>query len=314
MANRVIRLKDKVGTQDSSLGGLYGEIIFGKGLKKIPYIDPYGHKSFHCEFEEETYHDHNIVPIGGYQFVFDKLFNIGLDQESTLRVGDLNDEAPQMKIGVPKYEYKSPMYNAETSIGGASVPTMGGINISALNFVFGFMVGNGGAREDNVTPIAPDYKNRMLYNAIPFRMSNDKFPFEEGRYFGKTNGSANSADVTSYYVKKFDNPAPHIVHKWASENNNEFEVVDDSVFASTATIPIESYVEMNISLTAADCRGFATMNDEVARVNEFALVSGWYNSEKKDYEALRLFTKFTRPSITLLDGDSIEAIYRLYAR
>ena len=312
---RRIKFKDRIVTRE--MPGLRGEVIFGRGKHTVPFIDPFGKQSYRTEFDEVLYRGHNIVPIGGYQFTFDKLFNIGLDQESTLRVGDLNDEAPQMKIGVQRAAYKSIYYDTETSISNSAVSVNTGVNISALNFVFGFMFGDGGAREDNITAIAPDYKNRNLFRAIPFRMSNDGSEIPNGKYFGKVNsyqGTTGMDPITSYYVKKFDNPAPRIVHSWVTDNSDEIKIVDDTVFASTSSIPIESYVEINISVDDKDGRGFFTSTNTSPRINEFGLVSGWYNAIEDDYESLRLFTHFTRPSIALSEGDSIEAVYRLYAR
>lgn len=317
MGKRRIRFKDRIGTREIGLGGLHGEVIFGKGLKKVPFVDPYGNLSYRTEFEKEEFRDTNIVPIGGYQFAFDKLFNIGLDQDTTLRVGDLNDEAPQMKIGVQRAEYDSIHYNAECSTSNGESTINAGVNISALNFIFGFMIGDGGAREDNMTAIAPDYKNRSLYRPVPFRMSNDGTNLPEGKYYGKVQsfqGSSGMEPVTSYYIKKFDTPAPRIVHCWKTDNEDELLVIDDTVFASTSSKAIESYVELNISVNMNDCRGFFTSAQASPRVNEFGLVSGWYNAKKDDYESIRLFTHFTRPSIALTEGDSFQAIYRLYAR
>lgn len=318
MGRKLINAYDHVTAHDDKqVGGLRGVVTFGTGRKQVPFVDPYGNKSYRTVFDKVLYEDENIVPIGGYQFAFNKLFNIGLDQESTLRVGDLNDEAPQMKIGVQRSMYQSNFYDAECSISNGEVVVNAGVNISALNFIFGFMIGDGGAREDNMTAIAPNYKNRTLYRAIPFRMSNDGMPFPNGMYFGKTQiyqGSVNTEPVTSYYVKMFDNPRPHIVHSWVTDNPNELSVVDDSVFASTSSLPIESYVEINMTVTEQDARGFFTSTGTSPRINEFALVSGWYNHQKADYESIRMFTHFTRPSIALADGDSIEAVYRLYAR
>ena len=56
-----------------------------------------------------------------------------------------------MKIGVSKAEYKSPYYDTETSVSDSSLVINSGINISAMNYIFGFMVGSGGAREDNIS-------------------------------------------------------------------------------------------------------------------------------------------------------------------
>lgn len=313
-----IRVTDKVTAKDQrgTLGGIGGEVIFGKGRHVVEYINPYGQKAYRSEFEEETYKGNNIVPIGGYQFAFDKLFNIGLDQESTLRVGDLNDEAPQMKIGVQRSDYDSIHYDAECSMSDGSMTINGGINIPALNHIFGFMIGDGGAREDNVTVIAPHYTDRNLYRAIPFRMSNDGYPEIHGKYFGNVEYKQTSGidTVISSYVKKFDNPVPHIVHVWASENKKELSIVDDTVFASTSSSLIESYIEINFSIDKSDGRGFYTTIDSSPRINEFGLVSGWYNAKLNDYESIRLFTHFTRPTISLVEDDSIEGIYRLYAR
>lgn len=317
MSKRLIKMKDKITANDDHFGGLRGEVIFGIGKKQIPFIDPYGNQSYRTEFEKVLYKDKNIVPIGGYQFAFCKLFNIGLDKESTLRVGDLNDEAPQMKVGVQRAEYKSIYYDAEASISNGAMNINSGVNISALNYIFGFMIGDGGSREDNMTAIAPDYKRRSLFRPIPFRMSNDGAEIPDGKYFGRVDsfqGVGAGSTISSYYVKKFDNPAPRIVHSWVTDNTDELEIVDDTVFASTSSLPIESYVEMNISVSKYDGRGFFTSTDTSPRVNEFGLVTGWYNAEKNDYESIRLFTHFTRPSITLAQEDSIEAIYRLYAR
>lgn len=315
---RLIRVRDKVTASDyNALGGLHGEVIFGTGKHQVPYIDAYGNITYVTEFEKEIYKSGNIVPIGGYQFAFDKLFNIGLDKESTLRVGDLNDEAPQMKIGVPREKYKSIHYDAESSLSDGSMIINGGVNISAMNFIFGFMIGDGAVREDNISVIAPNYKSRGLFRAIPFRMSNDGNPMKEGIYFGKSTsyqGSGSSNAITSYYVKKFDDPAPHIVHSWVTNNAKELSIVDDTVFASTSSMAIESYVELNLSIDEYDGRGFFTSTDASPRVNELALVSGWYNAEQNDYESIRMFTHFTRPSISLETEDGVQAVYRLYAR
>ncbi len=315
--NRIIKVRDKVGTSEFGRGGIHGHVIFGRGLQKIPFVDPFGNPNYLTKFDEVLFEDDNIVPIGGYQFAFDKLFNIGLDQSTTLRVGDLNDEAPQMKIGISRDQYKSIHYDAECSISDGSMIVNSGVNISAMNYIFGFMIGDGGAREDNSSAIAPNYKNRGLFHAIPFRMSNDGRAIPEGKYYGKAQtfqGATGMDPITSYYVKLFDDPKPRIVNAWVTDNPDEMRIVDDTVFASTSSIAIESYVEMNLSVSALDGRGYAASAGCTPRVNEFGLVSGWYNAQLNDYEAIRLFTHFTRPNITLADGDSIEAIYRLYAR
>ena len=314
--SQFIKCNDHISTTDTmNKYGLRGELIFGKGLKQVPYTDPYGNKSFRSEFEEELYRGENIVIIGGYQFVFSKLFNIEFDTESTLRVGNLNDDSPLMKIGVNRINYISDKYDAETNFSGQFSPRSG-VNISALNHIFGFVVGDGGATSNNITVIAPDYKRRTLFRAVPFRMSNDGSIIDESKYFGKSTTLTNDdmTSITSYYIKTFDTPKPHIVHAWASTSSNELSVVDDSVYASTTSTPIESYIEMTMSIDKDDIRGFFTTTNSQPQINEVGLVSGWYNPEVNDYEQLVLFSHFTRPSILFADEDTISIIYRLYAR
>ena len=313
-----LRMADRIRSREK--GAYRGVITFGKNRIQVPYVDALtGEIRYRSEFEEVHDELENIVPIGAYQFAFNKLFNIGLDENSTLRVGDLNDEAPQgMRIGVPRARYKSIHYNAETSITNPSVPVNSGLNIPGMNFCFGFMIGDGGAREDNKTAISPDYKSRHLNRAIPFRMLDDMTGIPAGRYFGKaiTSSPGTNRDIVSFYVKTFDqDPAPpRIVHAWVTDAGEEFSPVDESVFASTSSTPIESYVEINLSVSADDGREFFTTTGATPRINEFGLVTGWFNAEENDYESIRIFTKFSRSSISLSDGDRIEAIYRLYAR
>jgi hypothetical protein len=326
-----IRLNDKVKTHDRLCGGFRGEIIFGKNKFTKEYIDPFGNKATRLEFEEVTYRGENIVPITGYHWVFRKMFNLPISS-SKLIIGNLNDEAPMMKIGVPSGSATSSMNNFRAEI--ASNPAGDidphrvnfGINVSALDHVFGFMIGDGGAKEDNITVLAPDYKRRTLFRAVPFRMvPAGDLPrnFQLGKYYGKTNTFSASTDsmMDSYYIKKFDNPPPKIVHIWADESIDwltesitDDMIIDDHVFASTSTIPIESYVEISMSISAIDTREFFISTNSLPRINEFGLVSGWFNHQKDDYEALTLITHFTRNTLALADGDSIEAIYRLYAR
>lgn len=307
---KIININDKVSLYDQP-GLLRGEVIFGRGRHDVAYIDPFGNHAVRTEFDQVDYKAHNIIPIGSYQWIFSKMFNIGLDQDSTLRVGDLNYEAPQMKIGVPRGLYQSIHYTKEA---GSGVEMKDGVNIPATNSVFGFMIGDGGAKEDNITAIAPNYKARSLFRPVPFRMSNDGYDFPINTYYGKSQAYGDTGDITSYYVKVFDAPKPRIIHAWVTTNTNEIQVVDDTVFSSTSSLAIESYVEINFSIDQYDTRGFFSSTEATPIVNELGLVAGWYNKEQDDYESIRLISFFTRPSIILPEQDTITGVYRLYAR
>ena len=96
--SRRIKVIDKVGANERHFGGFFGEVIFGRGRHDVTFRDPYGKLCVRSEFDEVLYKDHNIVPIGGYQFAFDKLFNIGLDQEKALLLCSRKHRTNDLKI------------------------------------------------------------------------------------------------------------------------------------------------------------------------------------------------------------------------
>ena len=50
MSNNFIENRDRVSARYVQCG-LRGEVIFGTGKKQIPFIDPYGNKSYRTECE-----------------------------------------------------------------------------------------------------------------------------------------------------------------------------------------------------------------------------------------------------------------------
>jgi len=304
---------DSLGIKDQ-YGGLRGEIIIGTNRILEEFVDPFGNRSWRTKFGEVLFKQSNIAPIGAYQHLFTKLFNFQFDdpQRTNLRVGDLNNDY-QMRIGVNPQHYRHRDYIAETGTD-PGTPVLGGINISGNDHIFGFMIGDGGAREDNITAIAPDYKRRLLYHPIPFRITdNPDDPKYDGRYYGKL---TDLQGTTSFYIKRFETTSiyPHIVHAWVTDDPDEFSPVDESVFSSTSSVPIESYVEMLLKIDRGDGSEYFERLNATPRINELGLVSGWYNHEKADWEAIHLITHLTRSSLILGKNDRLEIIYRLYAR
>jgi hypothetical protein len=322
-----VNINDRFHVNDN-VGGLRGEVLIGRNRIIEEYINPYGQKAYRSKLGEVLFREKNIVPIGGYQYVFNKLFNIALDTETTLRVGDLNDDAPLSKIGTDPGMMKYLYDKVQEFVPGENpgdidrVPGVDGVvNIPATHFVQGFMIGDGGALEDNISARSTDYKRRTLFHAVPFRMSTDGFARVGIPYWGRF---VDMNKVTSYYIKGFSAPAPHIVHSWVSDIADQFEVVDETVFVSTSTYSIESYIEIAITIDEYDSRGYFSTVNATPRINELGLVAGWLNphagreiatqDEYADLDAIRLFTHFTRPSIILEQGDTIDALYRIYAR
>lgn len=293
--------------------GFRGHVIFGKGRYQKEYKGPNGIIHTRSEFEEVTYEDKNIVTICGYQYAFKKLFNIGRKEDrSTLVIQELNHSAPMMGIGIPTSEYNDDITESDFL-------DPDNIHIHGNDYIFGFMVGDGAGAADNVTYLAPNYKNRSLYNPVPFRIltgTNTLSDTDAAKYYGKSIiGEGTASQATSYYIKKFDS-LPQICHVWVNDDGTE--VVDDTVFSSTSSVPIESYVEMNITIGGDDCRDYFTTTGSPVRINELCLVAGYPKKDSSgkviDYCYITAFSHFTRPSITLEEDDEIECIYRLYAR
>ena len=311
--NKPIVVKDTMNVIDTFGTGLRGEVIVGRNSRLEEFTDPYGNTSYRTVFGETLFRERNIVPIGAYQFVFSKLFNIAFDDplRTNLKVGHLNDNF-QQRIGVNPQHYKIWDYNAETNLG-RSVDALGGINISANNYIFGFMMGDGGAREDNITAIAPDYKRRALFHPIPFKITENPNDVWNNKYFGRF---TDAQGVTSFYIKLYENTSnyPHIVHAWVTESDDLFQPVDESVFSSTSSTPIESYVEMLLKIEPKDGTDYFKRTNTTPRINEIGLVTGWYDQNQRDYNAISLFTHFCRPSLVLGENDWVEIIYRLYSR
>lgn len=90
----------------------------------------------------------NIIPISGYQFVLMKMFGLHLDSshklplekldmDTTLVTPDLNNNG-EYKIGIDPNDY-----------------SIMADDISSRHIVQGFMIGNGGGAEDNITTKTP---------------------------------------------------------------------------------------------------------------------------------------------------------------
>ena len=153
----------------------------------------------------------------------------------------------------------------------------------------------------------------MLFHPVPFKITEEPEKVYANKYFGRF---VDLQGTTSFYVKRYETTGtyPHIVHSWVTDDVNLFQPVDESVFSSTSSTPIESYVEMLLKIDVGDGTEYFKRTNATPRVNELGLVSGWYNNDRNDWESLRLLTHYCRPSLVLGDNDFVEIIYRLYAR
>ena len=224
-------------------------------------------------------HD-NIIPISGYQFILMKMFGLYLDsphnkqgnvyenigKDTNLTIPDMNN-TDQLAIGIDPAKYSS-MED----------------DISSDYFIKGFMIGNGGSGEDNITTKNSDYSFIKLRNPIPFQQTNGSTPLDSsiaGQYLGGIRGSSSNKFPTAYYIKKFDE-TPRIYHTWWRDGQ-KWDYVDpvtkndlgpNAKSGVGKTNRIATYAECKLSISESDCVAYynKTGNTETAVVNELGLV------------------------------------------
>lgn len=217
----------------------------------------------------------NIISISGMQWILMKMFGLyldaphavsyeQLDKDTNLVIPELN-QSGTMGIGVRPEQYST-----------MNVP------IARDHIVQGFMVGNGGSGEDQMTTKNTNYSFINLRNPIPFQQTQEALPNEiAGKYLGiynKNNGSFSK----SYFIKRFDE-TPHIYHSWWKDGQ-KWDVVDpvtpddlgpDAVNGTGKTDRIETYVECRLSLSDTDCLTYfrSDGNTQTPAINEMGLVA-----------------------------------------
>ena len=222
----------------------------------------------------------NVITLSGYQNILLRSFGLRLDslhkvsyidsnigRDTNLVTPDLND---QSVFGIGrKIEDYSPMED----------------EFSNTHFIQGFMVGNQGAGEDNITTKNTNYSFINLRNPIPFRQTSDMLnPDIANKYLGIYN-IPNASELTgfakSYYIKKFDE-RPHIYHSWWRDNQkwdyiDPVSTTDLGPYSTTTnkTNRIESYVECKLSLSDNDCFSYFQHagSNETPAINELGLVA-----------------------------------------
>lgn len=253
----------------------------------------------------------NVITLSGYQNILLRSFGLRLDslhkvsyidsnigRDTNLVTPDLNDQSV-FGIGRKIDEY-SPMVD----------------EFSNTHFIQGFMVGNQGAGEDNITTKNTNYSFINLRNPIPFRQTSDALnPEIANKYLGIYN-IPNASELTgfakSYYIKKFDE-TPHMYHTWWEENQ-EWDKVDpvtvDQLGPDNSTAAktdrIASYIQCEMSIDSDDCVSYFSHAGATQSpvINELGLVS--YNTIpglRSVYEAT--YTAYIKDFIRLIFTNNI---------
>ena len=286
-------------------------IMGGHGLKKdingVSVLD------------EVCFDTENMVPIGGVQYAFEKIFEIqGPLEEDTMY--------DQLGIGCPNKTTDSypvhthPIPGATEKDRDRRLPHPYGHRVCL------FGVGITGNAENNLIVPTVDYKEHSITMSrsntdgtilegvmIPFRFTDSELTTaEQLKYFGKKVDA--ETDNVYYYLKQFENE-PEIKHFWNSGEEDEYvEAVDNTVWTSDRGTQIDSFCEIVLKVSKKDVKEWFEHNGniDVTRINTIALFTGYYNAEKGDYENVTLFSKLTIPVEHLSLSKDLDIVYRVY--
>lgn len=224
----------------------------------------------------EVHRGKNIISISGMQWILMKMFGLyldaphavpyeKLDQDTNLVIPELNQSSSN-GIGVKPTDYST-----------MNEP------ISSKHIIQGFMVGNGGSGEDQMTTKNTNYSFVSLRNPIPFQQSSTQLDASiAGKYLGIFNKTDPTTSAKSYYIKKFDE-TPHIYHSWWKDGQR-WDYVDpvtqddlgpNASNGAGKTNRIETYAECRLSLSEDDCMAFFAHdgNTQTPVINELGLVA-----------------------------------------
>lgn len=285
MANKLnlrdnMHMNDKVGNSHPKSLWKKTEIIGGYGL----YTDDKGIS----QLKEVVFSTENLVPLGGVQYAMESIFGV----KGPVTVPTLNDAYGIGAIG-------------------STIAPSGGLPYAYGQKVCLFGIGTGGAAENNLSVLDVKYNENNIVDMVPFRYTNEYLASsDQGKYYGKKNVDG----IQAYFLKAFDQDAV-IRHLYKNgEEGEDGSEVDSSIWDSTSEIGIESFVEMQLTISKKDVREWfeAQGNIEECRVNSIGLYTAVYDATLKDYANIQLFSKLNIPTEPLALTKDMNIIYRVY--
>lgn len=206
---------------------------------------------------------------------------------------------------------KTPTYNA--ALGLDEIRSVTDKEERLDQYVFLWAVGVDGCGPENSQKYDIDYTKWIApQDLVPFRyqlMNNDLSSDLREKYFGRK--EMPNADRIAYYFKGFDS---------VSDGKQQYvdgTPIDENIYISDNTLPVESYVEIKMSLLKSDCRDFfiATTGITDARVNSISLLTAvpMTINGYTYYQNIRPLTKLhfsNEPLIDLTKG--IDFIYQIF--
>lgn len=203
----------------------------------------------------------------------------------------------------------TPSYNTALNLDNTiytTVPT--GVNKVCL-----FAVGMDGCGRENSQVAEEDYRKWIdpVTGLVPFQYRPlNKDISDSARkdvYFGRKTLAAYYA----YYFKTFDS-APQLMQQFSDGTP-----IDNTIYSTTSSLPVETIVNMQMSVTPDDCRDsfIQTTGINDARINSISLCTAWAKSINgyNVYQDIRPATKLNFPNECLIDlKKGIDIDYSVY--
>ena len=228
---------------------------------------------------------HNKVILPGSSYTASKHFNIN----------------PPVKL---------PSYNTVLGLDGIQALT-DAEERSALVTLFAVGIDGCGPESSQVFDV--DYTKWIKPESlVPFRYvydDNDLSAAMREKYFGRKKIAG--TDKTAYYFKAFETaPTMHMQY-------TDGTPVDENIYISDNTMGVETYVELNLTITKDDCREFfdSTTGINDAKVNTISLLTAVPKviNGYTYYKSIRPLTQLNFPNESLIDlTKGIDITYHIY--
>ena len=286
--NDSFSMKDKVGSgyhHHAPTLWARTQVIGGYGLHTNP-------ETGMSELDEVVFETENMVPIGGVQFAMEQIFGV----RGPLTTIDSLDK--NQGIGATD----------STMSGSGTNPHPYGTKVCL------FGIGIDGAAENSLTANEVHYLEDKVSGMVPFRYTNQALSSaDQDKYFGKK-----TVDGTiAYYLKKFDSDPKIHNFKASTVDGEDGDEIQNNEVGSDKEKPskaIQSLTQMELTITKADIKEWFKKlgNVDQCHVNSIALYSAVYDSAKKDYADIHLFSKLNIPTEPMSQTKDMHIIYRVY--
>ena len=176
-----------------------------------------------------------------------------------------------------------------------------------------FAVGTDGCGPESSQVYDVDYTKWIAPESlVPFRYvydDNDLSDLERTKYFGRK--KIEGTDKIAYYFKAFESN-PIMFQQYIDGTP-----IDSNIYISDNTIDVETFVELNLTITKEDCREFfqATTGINDAKINTISLLTAVPKEINgyTYYQGIRPLTKLNFPNESLIDlTKGIDITYHIY--